>query len=578
MYKIKCDDLTLYNPLINDLKLGDPTLDLEVNKAGSLSFTIHPTHTHFTQLEKMKSIITVLQNDKTLFKGRIFSDTVNFRKEKKVEVEGLLAYFNDSIVRPYEFTGSVEEYVAFLTNQHNDQVDEHQRFKLGIVTVTDPNDYITRASSDLPNTWSEIEEKLIKSLGGYIVIRYEEDGNYIDYLSDFTDVSTQNIEFAVNLLDLENIVNGDNLATCIIPYGAKIEPVTEEPPEDIPEEDIPEDEEIIEDEIETVEETTEPENETTETATEERVTIVNVNDGVDFIQDDEAVAKYGKIYEVVTWDDVTEPINLLRKAEEYLQTKIKLQNTLTIKAVDLHLTNKDIEAFKLGDYIPVYSNPHEIKDVMLLRSYSLPLTNPAGFTFTLGRESSSFLDDQISVDRETSNTLHRIDVVDKKIDNANTSIDINLEETLEYINEVIENSETFTRTLLEEYSKTSDIEELNQRISTTFAQMAGEISYTFTTLSERITNENGELTRELNELTKYVRIVNGDLELGEVDNPLITRLVNGKLSFVLNGTEVAYISDNKLYITEAEILTSIIIGNFAFVPRTNGNLSFKKVR
>jgi hypothetical protein len=64
---------------------------------------------HFNAVKKMESEITVLQDSKPIFKGRVFSDNVNFYKVKKVEVEGILAYFNDSIVRPYEFTGDVPE-------------------------------------------------------------------------------------------------------------------------------------------------------------------------------------------------------------------------------------------------------------------------------------------------------------------------------------------------------------------------------------------------------------------------------------------------------------------------------------
>ena len=45
------------------------------------------------------------------------------------------------------------------------------------------------------------------------------------------------------------------------------------------------------------------------------------------------------------------------------------------------------------------------------------------------------------------------------------------------------------------------------------------------------------------------------------------------LPFYMNDTEVAYLSNNKLYVTQAEILTKLIIGKFAFVPQTNGNMS-----
>lgn len=48
-----------------------------------------------------------------------------------------------------------------------------------------------------------------------------------------------------------------------------------------------------------------------------------------------------------------------------------------------------------------------------------------------------------------------------------------------------------------------------------------------------------------------------------------------KLSFYQGADEVAYFSNNKLYVTDAEILDRLQLGNFAFIPRSNGNLSFR---
>ena len=556
MYLIKCDDFPLYNPLVNELDIGSPTLSLEVNKAGSLSFSIYPTHPYYNDITKMNSIITVLQDGRAIFKGRVYSDNVNFYKVKKVESEGVLAYFNDSVVRPYEFTGSVLDYFTFLIEQHNEQVSEFQQFKIGNVTVTDNNDYITRANSNLPKTWAEIEEKLIKLLGGYICIRYEEDGNYIDYLVDYTDNSTQDIKYAVNLLELDNVVKGDTLATCIIPYGAKINNT---------------------DNVDEPETVAEGENEENPTPSEERITIESVNDGVDYIQNDDAVALYGRIYEVVTWDDVTDPSNLLRKAQEYLAGSIQLSNTLTIKAIDLHLADETIESFKLGDYIRVYSNPHGIDKRLLLTAYNIDLSNPSGFTFTLGYETTSLTDSQITTDRVASDNVNRIDIIKKELGDLTSKVEKNISETIKYINEVIENSQEYTRTLVADYSKTSDLEALSNSISTTFKQTAESVNIEFTNLKDRITNENGEITRELDEISKYIRFVDGSIILGEIGNILTTKISNGRISFLYNDTnEVAYISDEKLYITNGEILKAIKIGNFQYVPRDDG-LSFEFV-
>ena len=71
---------------------------------------------------------------------------------------------------------------------------------------------------------------------------------------------------------------------------------------------------------------------------------------------------------------------------------------------------------------------------------------------------------------------------------------------------------------------------------------------------------------------------NGNIILGEINNSLMLKISNNKISFLQNGTEVAYMTDNKLYITDGEFLNSLQLGNFAFYPRSSGNLSFKKIK
>lgn len=537
MYKIKCDDLTLYNPLKKDLFLGSPVLNLEVNKAGSLSFLIYPTHNYYGSLSKLKSVITVYQDSRIVFKGRVYSDLVNFRKVKKVEVEGLLAYFNDSIVRPYEFTGSVTEYVTYLINQHNNQVTEDQRFKVGRVTVTDPNDYITRANSSLPKTWNEIEEKLIKLLGGYICIRYEDDGNYIDYLADFTDTSTQEVKFAVNLLDLENAVKGDSLATCIIPYGAKI---TSEGGAD----------------------------------TEERVTITSVNNGVDYIQNDEAVSRYGKIYEVVTWDDVTDPSNLLSKARAYLTQKIMLSNSLTIKAVDLNLVDSKIEAFKLGDYIRVYSKPHDIDETILLQALTVDISKPSTLTFTLGVERSSLVD---SNNDKFSNADIKIESTKNELKEYESSINTEFSGVRQTITEesssAVTTAEAIIFEALKSYTETSNFNSFKETVESELKVLADKMTLTFTETSEELEKVNGNLQNQINSITKYFTFDINGMTIGQSDSPYKVVIDNDRYSMTVNDEEIFWVANGKVYTPEIEIAKGLKFFGYSLSEDTNGNVN-----
>ena len=79
------------------------------------------------------------------------------------------------------------------------------------------------------------------------------------------------------------------------------------------------------------------------------------------------------------------------------------------------------------------------------------------------------------------------------------------------------------------------------------------------------------------EIEEYIRFDGAKIILGKVGNPLILELKNDVINFLQNNEPVAYFSNNKLYVTEAQILRSLRLGNFAFIPRKNGNTSFKKV-
>lgn len=100
------------------------------------------------------------------------------------------------------------------------------------------------------------------------------------------------------------------------------------------------------------------------TDTEERLTIAGVNDGRDCLEDEEAVALYGRIVKVVIHEDVTEESYLLSAGQRDLEESARLLSTITLNAIDLHLLNVDVEKIKLGDSIRVVSAPHGLDAYM----------------------------------------------------------------------------------------------------------------------------------------------------------------------------------------------------------------------
>lgn len=122
-----------------------------------------------------------------------------------------------------------------------------------------------------------------------------------------------------------------------------------------------------------------------------------------------------------------------------------------------------------------------------------------------------------------------------------------------------------------------NLEDYRATVSTQWEQTNTSFEMKFAQIIESIVNNATETNEKFAEQLKYIRFENGNIILGEEGNQLILKIQNDRISYQQNGTEVAYFSDNKLYVTTLEVTHSLQLGNFAFIPRANGNLSFKKV-
>ena len=123
----------------------------------------------------------------------------------------------------------------------------------------------------------------------------------------------------------------------------------------------------------------------------------------------------------------------------------------------------------------------------------------------------------------------------------------------------------------------SDLQQYKSHVATQFTQTATDFTYQFNSVNQLITDVSNTTSENFEEIHKYIRFIDGKIILGEEGNSFTAELSNNELAFLQNGTKVAYVSNNKLYITNAEIMTNIIIGNFQYIPRNNGSLSFRKV-
>lgn len=532
MYKVLCDGNLLFDPRVDDLKVFDAQVSLEVNKVGRFDFTIYPTHPLYGSILKLKSVIEVYQDNTLIFRGRVLADKMGFNKNKSIECEGDLAFFNDSILRPYEFTGSISDYLQEIITSHNAQVESNKQFTLGNVTVTDPNDLIVRSNVNHVKSWDEINDKLLGPLGGYIVLRRQNNINYIDYLSDSPYQSLQTIELGKNLLDVIKETRSDDIITALIPLGAKL--------------------------------TDESGNET-----DERLTIASVNGGLDYVHDAAAVTQYGWIFGTKTWDDVTDANNLLTRANQELAININLGTSIELKAIDLSMVDQIIDDIRLFDYVQVTSNHHDIDTMALITKLTIDLLQPNNNTVTLGFSYESFTEKQVLSDK-VIRQIQSDYVTNQSIQEVRSS--------LQTVSSNIQQEADAIRTEVSDtYTSKSELDEYKSQVSTQFTQTSTDYTFLFTQLEQYINTLDGDTQAQFSKITKYIRFENGNIVLGEVGNQITLVIQNDRISFLQNGAEVAYFSNNRLYVFDGQFINTLRLGNFSFIPRSNGSLDFKKV-
>lgn len=123
-----------------------------------------------------------------------------------------------------------------------------------------------------------------------------------------------------------------------------------------------------------------------------------------------------------------------------------------------------------------------------------------------------------------------------------------------------------------------EIDRLIGDINTQYQQTTSSFEFKFNEFIADLGDLASSTENKFTDISKYIRFVDGAIVIGIEGNPLILKMQNDRISFLENGSEVAYISNRRLYITDAEVIASLTIGNFAFLPRNNGNLSFRKIR
>lgn len=152
-----------------------------------------------------------------------------------------------------------------------------------------------------------------------------------------------------------------------------------------------------------------------------------------------------------------------------------------------------------------------------------------------------------------------------------------LEEIDKQLSNAIEYLSSDSKDLLKKYDKLNiDNSKIRHELSTALKQTRDEFLFQFNNYKKLIDNNGKIIEQRFNNFSRYIRFKNGNIELGDINSPFKALLTHEKISFLKSDVEVAYMSNNKLYITDAYVINSLRIGNFEFVVEDNGSLSFRK--
>ena len=359
MWLAYLDGQVLHKPLTAEATLPYAKLSMQLNAAPSFVFKLYKTHPLYEAARAgvMQASVRVARDGVDMFSGRIACVEPNYITGlMTVTCEGDLARLNDTVVPPYDFSGSPAAYLSMLLDAHNAQ--SPFKIRRGNVTVSDSNDYIVRANESPSRTLSELMDKTVKgALGGYIELRESNGVRYLDWLAAPSATGDQSAEVGVNLLSLVGKTDGTKIVTAIYPVGAK----------------------------------------STENGVTSIVDISELPDGSlgggitkrgAYVVNDALYERYGWLADVRSWSDVHYSSILQTKAKAEAQA-LAFAESLDVNAVDLADAGYDVEHFALGQPVQVRADGAAGTSMVTAITYDLLKASGSSMRFGAAANTSS---------------------------------------------------------------------------------------------------------------------------------------------------------------------------------------------
>ena len=146
--------------------------------------------------------------------------------------------------------------------------------------------------------------------------------------------------------------------------------------------------------------------------------------------------------------------------------------------------------------------------------------------------------------------------------------------------DILSSCESIILSALETYVESGEYDEFKQTVSSQLEVLANRITMTFSTVSQQVNDVDGDLQTKFNELYKYITF-SGDnaITIGSSDSAIKLILDNDQILFTKDGVTFGSWDGNNFHTGNiiVDVNERAQFGNFAFLPNTDGSLSFVKV-
>lgn len=260
---------------------------------------------------------------------------------------------------------------------------------------------------------------------------------------------------------------------------------------------------------------------------------------------------------------------LTQKAQEYISNHDPGVPTIST-TVSWYQSKDFVENVNLGDVVGVYFSSLGISaKAKIVKTRYNALQNRYE-SVDIGSVRSSIAGTIVSMDQGVSSvtqyTVTETRRITKELEMTADSLRSAISDSAQNTTQLIQQSQAIIMEALQEYATTGDLEQLRSSMQSRFEILAGQIEASFTSISETVSDLDGETTRQFSEIHSFIRLmaqtstVNGGIVIGESTSQIKLKLENDILYFftgdektVSVNNAIAYFSAGKLYVVQSQI-------------------------